>query len=83
LTINADCTIRAGQSIYAKWTIFVYQVATFVGIGVREGLGHRGGGRAKGQSPVAWELRPHDRSRCASTEVLQVQIGMVCASHRG
>jgi hypothetical protein len=24
-----------------------------------------GWGYAKGRSPVAWELRPHDRSRCA------------------
>jgi hypothetical protein len=24
-----------------------------------------GWGNAKGRSPVAWELRPHDRSRCA------------------
>ena len=29
--------------MYAKWRIFVHQVATFAGVGVREGLGHRVG----------------------------------------
>src|SRR5215211_1028449 len=29
------------------------------------GLRRLGWGYAKGRSPVAWELRPHDRSRCA------------------
>ena len=29
--------------MYAKWRIFVHQVATFAGVGVREGLGHQGG----------------------------------------
>jgi hypothetical protein len=31
--------------MYAIWRIFVYQVATFAGVGVREGLGHRGGAK--------------------------------------
>jgi hypothetical protein len=33
----------------------------------RNALWRRATGRAKtkGRSPVAWDLRPHDRSRCA------------------
>jgi hypothetical protein len=34
--------------MYAKWRIFVYQVATFAGVGVREGLEHRGGAMPEG-----------------------------------
>jgi hypothetical protein len=45
-----------------------------------EGLGHRGGveRRARG-----WSSDPMIEADVPSTEVLQVQIGMVCAPHRG
>jgi hypothetical protein len=42
-----------------------------------------GVGQSEGPDPLDWESRPYDRSRCAAHGVLQVQIGMVCASHRG
>jgi hypothetical protein len=37
--------------MYAKWRIFVYQVATFAGVGGREGLGHRDGAERRAGAP--------------------------------
>jgi hypothetical protein len=37
----------------------------------------------KGRSQVDWKLRPMIEAGTPSTGVLQVLIGMVCASHRG
>jgi hypothetical protein len=36
--------------MYAKWRIFVCQVATFAGVGVREGVGHQGGAKRRPRS---------------------------------
>ena len=35
LNDSSDCSTEAERSIYAKWRIFVCQVATFVGVGPR------------------------------------------------
>ena len=40
-------------------------------------------GKAKGRSPVDWELRPYGRSRCAEHVGIAGAIGMVCPPHRG
>jgi hypothetical protein len=44
--------------MYAKWRIFVYQVATFAGVGVREGLGHRGGAKPRNYLCNTWHVPP-------------------------
>src|SRR5688572_3830344 len=44
----------------------IYTPAT--GARAEEGLGHRSEAKRRAEAPVAygrWELRPHDRSRCA------------------
>jgi hypothetical protein len=45
-----------------------------------EGLGHRGGVERRAGG---WSSDPMIEVDAPSTGVLQVQIGMVCASHRG
>jgi hypothetical protein len=49
----------------------------------RVGLAASGRGKTKGRSPVAWELRAHDRSRCAEHGEVVSMISEVCAPHRG
>jgi hypothetical protein len=47
-------------------------------------LPHSAKGKAKGRSPVAWELRPYDGSRCAEHwGVVAVLCVVVCTPHRG
>ena len=53
--------------MYAKWRIFVCQVATFAGVGVREGLGHRGGAQARekpGRLGGGVQASPAQRQDC-------------------
>jgi hypothetical protein len=40
--------------MYAKWRIFVYQVAPFADVRVREGLGHRDGAKRRAGAPYRW-----------------------------
>ena len=57
---KSDCTIDEARSTYAKWPIFVCQVATFAGVaeGQSTGLLQEDGGRA----------RPRDSESPAGTE---------------
>jgi hypothetical protein len=54
--------------MYAKWRIFVYQVATFAGVGVREGLGHRDGAKRRAVVETGLLGRCHARDRLRARE---------------
>jgi hypothetical protein len=58
-------------SAYAKWRIFVCQVATFAAVW--------SGAKRRAGAWVPWELRPYERSRCAEHKEVDVCLGKRCA----